>query len=363
VAAAGGVAAGVKRFKASQLKAAAAEAAQEAELFAAKEATTIRYGVNNIASYEMPSATQIETGAQELGKGVQGGVYRDKTHKGIAYKVWHQGEKGLHPLQVLVFRIAKGKTSTASEIRISKAMGDIGVGPKVHAWDQDRMAFQFLNDHETGALWAEKNLPNTRNPFATEEKLRNQRQKASQFIGNIVDQVEAMHLGGIVHQDLHMANMMVGPDGSVKIIDFGLSRETAGLPPASAFKRMRNDIATSIFHPGLAAVGAAPLKDSLNSNLLAFVRRNIDLSPGVSDEALESLVNRFLGAELTQQIHIPKGVDFDEAELIRENMSRVRQFLKGCQDESLDGLSEEFKSKLLEDVNRANRVLKSLDRS
>src|SRR5579863_2609480 len=59
-------------------------------------------------------------------------------------------------------------------------------------------------------------------PYALEEALRIARQLA--------DALEAAHEKGITHRDLKPANIKIKPDGTVKVLDFGLAKVT----PASA---------------------------------------------------------------------------------------------------------------------------------
>ena len=49
----------------------------------------------------------------------------------------------------------------------------------------------------------------------------------------IAEALEAAHDQGIVHRDLKPANVKVAPDGTVKVLDFGLAKamEPAGQPP------------------------------------------------------------------------------------------------------------------------------------
>jgi serine/threonine protein kinase len=46
-----------------------------------------------------------------------------------------------------------------------------------------------------------------------------------QVLGGVLDALEALHDRGILHRDLKPSNILLGPDGAVYLIDFGLARE------------------------------------------------------------------------------------------------------------------------------------------
>ena len=58
----------------------------------------------------------------------------------------------------------------------------------------------------------------------------------------IADALEAAHEQGIIHRDLKPANIKVRPDGTVKVLDFGLAKALDGRPAASDRMRHRRRI-------------------------------------------------------------------------------------------------------------------------
>ena len=58
----------------------------------------------------------------------------------------------------------------------------------------------------------------------------------------IAEALEAAHEQGIIHRDLKPANVKLRPDGTVKVLDFGLAKQTASLGPDDVTRSLNHAV-------------------------------------------------------------------------------------------------------------------------
>ena len=78
-------------------------------------------------------------------------------------------------------------------------------------------------------------------------------EEALAIAGQIADALEAAHEHGIVHRDLKPSNVKVRPDGTVKVLDFGLAKLTA--PGSTASSSSPLSMSPTMTSPALTQAG------------------------------------------------------------------------------------------------------------
>ena len=153
----------------------------------------------------MPLGPGTRIGAYEvlskLGEGGMGEVYRardTRLDRDVA-------------LKILPAAFAADPDRLARFDREAKALAALNHPniAAIHGVEQNALVMEFVEGLDLSAHIA-------RGPMALDDAIAIARQ--------IVDALEAAHESGIVHRDLKPANVKVRPDGTVKILDFGLAK-------------------------------------------------------------------------------------------------------------------------------------------
>jgi serine/threonine-protein kinase len=165
-------------------------------------------------------------------------------------------------------------------------------------------------------------------PIAIDEALAIARQ--------IVEALEAAHESGIVHRDLKPANIKIRPDGTVKVLDFGLARalsSTGASEPGLTHSNSPSSLATSA---GLILGTAAYMSPEQAAARPADKRADI-WSFGVVLWEMLTGGRLFNGETLSQTLAEVLRADIDFTQLPASTPRAILDLLRRCLDRDVKG--------------------------
>ena len=162
-----------------------------------------------------------------------------------------------------------------------------------------------------------------RGPLAVDEAL--------EVCAQICQGVEAAHEAGIIHRDLKPANVKLTPDGKVKVLDFGLAKETKE-GSSSSVDVTRSPTITAAQSPTAAGVilGTAPYMSPEQARGRPVDRRSDVWSLGVMLYECLTGASPFVGETVSDSIAAILQAEVDFNRLPAATPRSVRRVLRRC---------------------------------
>ncbi len=183
----------------------------------------------------MPLPAGARVGSYEIvaliGAGGMGEVYRardPRLNRSVALKVLPPAFAG-NPDRLMRFEREAQALAALNHTNIAH----------IHGLEDTTLVMEFVEGEDLAGRLA-------RGPLPIDEVLVIARQ--------LVDALEAAHEHGIIHRDLKPANIKVRPDGTLKVLDFGLAKAIDGSSAAEALSPISAEQATQT-SPALTKMG------------------------------------------------------------------------------------------------------------
>ena len=178
----------------------------------------------------------------EGGFGITYSCHDTQLHRDVAIKEYlpsglaiRQGDTEVLPRSTEAAKdFVWGRSRFLDEARTMAKLSHVPAVVRVH---------DFLEAHGTAYVVMQL-LPGETLALRLESETRLSRETIDRILPPLLDGLEQIHAVGFLHRDIKPANIMLAPDGSPTLIDFGASRAAvAG----------RSQAMTAIFTPGFAA--------------------------------------------------------------------------------------------------------------
>ena len=147
--------------------------------------------------------------------------------------------------------------------------------------------------------------------------------------GQIIDALDAAHAQGIVHRDLKPANVKIRPDGTVKVLDFGLARAIESDPASVAAIQTPTITSPAMTQRGIILGTAAYMSPEQARGKVVDKRSDIWAFGAVVFEMLTGK-RAFEGEEISDTLANVLRVEPDWKALPSNTPEAIRRLLRRC---------------------------------